>query len=151
MNNKILAALGLVIVLSIVAVYRVQQYSAQSDVLVLPQSVPVEGSDVGTEVSPEETVAVTERYRGQIDRVSVEFEQNDFTRYQLVTNGVIRSGELNTERGFADDENATVYVIDWQQPEAEQLRYVKLTAEPTRLYLLNTDGEIVRSSVLNLE
>jgi hypothetical protein len=77
-----------------------------------------------------ETVAATERYSAQVDRVKVVFEQWDYTRYRLQTNDLVREGEMNSERGFEDDMDATVYVLNWQKPEGEQTRYVRLSAEP---------------------
>lgn len=85
----------------------------------------------------------TERYKGQVDRVAVVFENYDYTSFRLVTNGVVREGEMNTERGYKDDVDATVYVLDWQKHQSEQMKYVRLTKEPGKLYLLNTEGEIV--------
>ena len=93
----------------------------------------------------------TERYLAQVDRVTVVFEQRDYTSYTLTTNGLVRTGELNSERGFENDPDATVYILNWQKPEGEQIRYVRLTAEPKYLYMLDTEREIVRSSRLLLE
>lgn len=94
---------------------------------------------------------VTERYQGQIDSMTVLFEHRAYTEYRLITNGVAREGELNTERGFGDDVNATVYVLNWRAPAAEQMRYVRFSDEPTKAYLLDSDNEVVVSSVLTLE
>jgi hypothetical protein len=94
---------------------------------------------------------VTERYSGQIDRVSVVFEQRDYTEFRLTTNGVVQEGVLNTERGYAEDVDATVYVLNWRLPESKQLRYVRLTGEPGLLYLLSSDNQIIRGSVLSKE
>lgn len=105
-----------------------------------------------TQQEEEQTVfEYTERYSARVDRVDVVFEHKDYTQYRLTTNGLVREGELNTERGFEDDIDATVYVLNWQKPEGEQILYVRLTAEPGRLYLLDTQRKIVRGSVLNLE
>lgn len=93
----------------------------------------------------------TERYHAQVDRVDVTFEQWEYTQYRLTTNNLVRTGDLNTERGYGDDIDATVYVLDWNKPEGEQMRYVRLTSEPGRLYLLDTNNEIVRNGALILE
>ena len=93
----------------------------------------------------------TERYRAQVDRVAVIFEHKDFTSYRLVTNGRVREGQLNTERGYENDEDATVFVLDWQKSEGEQMRYVKFTNEPGRLYLLDSAGQKIEGSVLLLD
>lgn len=93
----------------------------------------------------------TERFSARIDRVDVVFEQKDYTSYRLVTNGFVREGELNTERGFEDDLDATVYVLNWQKPEAQQMLYVRFTDEPTLLYLLDSDRKVITGSVLTKE
>jgi hypothetical protein len=93
----------------------------------------------------------TERYSARIDRVDVVFQQKDYTSYRLITNGAVREGELNTERGFEDDPDATVYVLNWQKPEAQQMLYVRFTVEPTKLYLLDSERRVVKGSVLTKE
>lgn len=90
----------------------------------------------------------TERYSRQVDRVSVAFEHYNYTTFRLITGDRIQNGELNTERGYKDDIDATVFVLNWQDEESEQLRYVKLSKEPDRIYLLDTNGEILRGSYL---
>ena len=106
--------------------------------------------EVVTQVVDISTAVATERYQARVDRVDVVFEHFDYTRYRLTTNELVRMGELNTERGFEDDIDATVYVLNWQQPEGEQMRYVRLTAEPGRLYLLDSEQKIITGSVLSL-
>ena len=93
----------------------------------------------------------TERYAARVDRVEVVFEHRDYTIYRLQTNDLVRTGELNTERGFKDDQDATVYVLNWQKPEGEQIRYVRLTSEPTKLYVLDGNQEIIQGSPLVLD
>ncbi len=93
----------------------------------------------------------TERYSAQVDRVKVIFEQWDYTRYRLQTNELVREGEMNSERGFGDDADVTVYVLNWQKPEGEQIRYVRLTAEPTYLYALDGYQNIIRTGKLVLD
>ena len=93
----------------------------------------------------------TERYSARVDRVDVVFEHRDYTKYRLVTNGLVREGALNTERGFEEDQDATVYVLNWQAPEGEQMRYVRFTAEPDRIYVLDGNGDPIRGSALILE
>jgi hypothetical protein len=92
----------------------------------------------------------TEVYRAQVDRVSVVFENYNYTSYRLITNGLVRTGDLNTERSYQDDVDATVYILDWQKPEGEQMRYVRMASEPGKLFLLNSAGEF-SGTPLNLE
>lgn len=93
----------------------------------------------------------TERYTARVDRVDVVFEHWDYTRFRLQTNGLIREGDLKSERGFAADPDAMVYVLNAHKPVGEQIRYVRLTAEPTFLYMLDSANEIIRGGKLQLE
>jgi hypothetical protein len=103
------------------------------------------------EVTFKEEIVYTERYSARVDRVDVAFEHKDYTRYRLTTNGLVREGELNTERGYKTDEDATVYVLNWQQGEGEQIRYVRRTQDPKNLYLLDTNNDIASGTPLVLE
>ena len=105
--------------------------------------------DSSNKVSLSDTA--TERFRARVDRVEVQFEHWDYTRYRLQTNDLIREGEMNSERGFRNDLAATVYVLNWQKPVGEQIRYVRLSAEPNFLYILDTDNLIIQGSRLILE
>lgn len=141
MKHSLLTAL-LVIVALLLGVFTYQA---------IFKEVPVVPEVVVEEETATTLFLATERYSGRIDRVDVVFEHKDYTEYRLTTNGLMREGELNTERGFEDDIDATVYVLNWQKPEGEQMLYVRLTAEHGRLYLLDSERKIVRGSVLNLE
>ncbi len=112
------------------------------------QTGPAEEKVVESDVS---WVSVTERYQARVDRVNVVFEQVDYTRYRLQTNGLVRTGTLTTERGFEGDADATVYVLNWQKPEGERMYYVRLTTDPTHLYVLDSERKIIRGSALTLQ
>ena len=117
----------------------------------VPEPVVVTEQEIIEETVLPEVVEFTERYAARVDRVNVVFEHKDYTRYRLTTNELVREGELNTERGFEDDIDATVYVLNWQKPEGEQMYYVRLTAEPNLLYALDGERKILRGSALTLE
>lgn len=131
-------------------VYMLQDKSVptQQNALILVQS---ENEAVVQSEAASVSDAPTERYSAQVDRVKVLFEQWDYTRYRLQTNELVREGEMNSERGFDDDPDATVYVLNWQAPEGEQIRYVRLSAEPERLYALDGYQNIIKSGPLVLE
>jgi hypothetical protein len=149
MNKKLLSIIVVVVVMMMGGVYFVSETCACS-------SEPLEPFDT-SELSLTDQDALstefnyTERYSAYIDRVEVVFEHKDYTQYQLRTNERVQKGDLNTERGFENDEDATVYVLNWQKPAGEQILYVRLTAEPGRLYLLDSERNILRGSVLYLQ
>ena len=71
------------------------------DVIVLPQKNMTNPSEI---------------FAGTIDGNSIVFEQKEYTKYRLEINGKVSEGELNTERGFGDDIDATIYVLNWNKP-----------------------------------
>jgi hypothetical protein len=150
MKRNLVVVLGaLVVVIVLVVVGRGEIVSEETEVVPViveeDSTTPAEQSEVPVVSLP------TERYSAQVDRVKVIFEQWDYTRYRLQTNELVREGEMNSERGFGDDPDATVYVLNWQAPEGEQIRYVRLTAEPGFLYALDSDQNIIKSGRLVLD
>ena len=114
------------------------------------QRIPEYPIATSTHTSEGEELA-TERYAAKVNRVDVVFEHWGYTRFRLQTNGLIREGELQSERGFAADPDATVYVLYAQKPLGEQIRYVRLTTEPTFLYVLDSANEIIWGGKLKLQ
>jgi hypothetical protein len=96
---------------------------------------------------PADTFTVTERFSGIINGKNIIFEHSDYTKYRLTDNGVVTLGDLNTERGFGVDENATVYVLDWKKPEQEQIYFVRLTGTTT-LQQLGSNREVILNALL---
>ncbi|MEI6280931.1 MAG: hypothetical protein WCP17_02955 [bacterium] len=104
----------------------------------------------------ENSFNVTEKFTGDINGKAVIFEQADYVNYRLTIDGVVKEGDLNTERGFRNDENATVYVLDWKKPETEQKYYVRLSNDSTHIQLLDSNrniipGELLKSSEIIIQ
>lgn len=137
--NKCLVGAVVVVLLLVVGV--VARPSNTEFPNVQPVPVPIETT---LKVSKQ----ATERFSARVDRVEVQFEHWDYTRYRLQTNDLVREGDMNSERGFETDPNATVVVLNWQKPIGEQIRYVRLTAEPNFLYILDSDNKIIPGSKL---
>lgn len=95
----------------------------------------------------------TERYSARVDRIEVVFEHWDYTSYRFTTGGgYVQEGELNTERGFGDDPDATLYVLNWRKHEGERIYFVRLRNDPTHIYNVRYDTqEIIKGSALTLE
>jgi len=145
MNTKLKIAIIVVLVLSVVAAYRVVTQHETT----VPDPVPV--LEVTTPEVEQVTPVVTEQYQGLIGTTTTVFEHIDYVEYRYVEGDVVRTGELNTERGFGDDPDATVYVLDWEKPEPEQLRFVRLTAEPDTLYQVTEATNLVPNWSLTLQ
>jgi hypothetical protein len=132
--------------------YTLRNTGSSPEPAIRQQALERESSNNTIDTASDQSAEIpTERYSAQVDRVKVLFEQWDYTRYRLQTNELVREGEMNSERGFGDDPDATVYVLNWQAPEGEQIRYVRLTAEPGYLYALDGYQNIIKSGRLVLE
>lgn len=131
---------GTAVVLMLVGIVVSRPFSTESP-KVQPVTVPIE-------IIPKVSEQATERFSARVDRVEVQFEHWNYTRYRLQTNDLVREGDMNSERGFKTDLDATVFVLNWQKPVGEQIRYVRLTSEPNFLYILDTNNKIIQGSGL---
>ncbi len=62
-------------------------------------------------------------------------------------NSFVTKGNFNTERGFGDDNNATVFILNWDKPEKEQSYYMYYSKDPSTLYKLNLKKELIDSQL----
>ncbi|OMQ10437.1 copper resistance protein NlpE [[Flexibacter] sp. ATCC 35103] len=60
---------------------------------------------------------------------------------------VIVEGNYNLERGLEKDPDGTIYVLNYDRPEAEQLFYGYSAANPDNLFLLNNKREKIKSKL----
>jgi putative hemolysin len=64
----------------------------------------------------------TETYTGAVDGVAWTFEQTGYSRFRLKRGEHTEEGEMNSERGWQNDENATVYVLHSNaEPERQRV------------------------------
>lgn len=59
----------------------------------------------------------------------------------------IKKGTYNLERGLEDDPDGTIYVLNWDKPEAEQIYYGYYSSNPEKIYLLNNKKQIIKSEL----
>ena len=86
---------------------------------------------------------IVEKYTGTQAGKPLTISITSFTAYSIVTeNEMPVTGSVNTERGFGDDENATVYVLDWDKDAKLQKRYVRPSSDPTHLFAVDASGKI---------
>jgi hypothetical protein len=69
----------------------------------------------------------TGTFKGVVDGKAIVFEHKDFVIYRLTVDGKQWVGSLNTERGYRKDRDATVFVLDHDQPESQQKYFVWLS------------------------
>jgi hypothetical protein len=70
----------------------------------------------------------TEEITGTVNGSALRFVHSGFTQYSLERDGQVMSGHLNTERGHGGDRDATVYVLNDDQPVSAQLCFVRYTS-----------------------
>jgi hypothetical protein len=88
-------------------------------------------------------------YSGVIKSKSVTFEViGTGDAYRLSSDGNYILGQLNTEKGFQDESNATVFILDWQDSESEKIKFVKLLSNPSKLILLDSSGNLDKTQFL---
>ncbi|GHC96929.1 hypothetical protein GCM10019060_27260 [Novosphingobium pokkalii] len=66
--------------------------------------------------------------------LAITFEDHG-TGYMLQRGKTLTRGELNTERGWKNDEDATLFILDWRGPESLQVRIVRQTGTRNLRYL----------------
>jgi hypothetical protein len=87
------------------------------------------------------TTISNESYSGTINGVLVSFSQfltsDGLSTFQLTEGDKILSWNLNTERGLWEDENATIFILNFDKAENEQKRFVKLSTKSGVLFALS--------------
>ncbi len=75
-----------------------------------------------------EKLAVFESYQGKTtDGQNTIIDILGDMKYQITTNNQVRIGNLNTERGWNEDIDATVYILNWDSPLDEQIFFLRKT------------------------
>lgn len=57
----------------------------------------------------------------------------------------IQKGNYNTERGLEDDPDGTIYVLNYDKPEGEQIFYGYSARTPDKIFLLDHDRKIIKT------
>ncbi len=75
----------------------------------------------------------TEVFTGNVQGKSIIFMQKNYQLFRLSEAGRISTGNLNTERGYGDDPDATVYILDHDKPDRLQKYFVRLSSGSVRM------------------
>jgi hypothetical protein len=73
--------------------------------------------------------------------VRITFQHLNYTVYRLVIALDTTEGALNTERGFQDDEDATLYIPDYDKPEEIKWHFVRMS--DGRILMLDKDQNVL--------
>lgn len=133
MKNYILPLLALLLCLTAcdVETQSTETSSAPEVTEELVEDLPVE--------SPQDPIAEldwehpSERFVSS-GETEVIFEHIDYLQYKLTESEKVTYGNMNTERGFMDESNATTYVLNWDQDQADQKFIVSYSKENIKMY-----------------
>lgn len=86
-------------------------------------------------------------YQGDGTMESHKFELSSI--YQGKGNGEIfkETGNFNLERGFGNDPDGTIYVLNYDKPEKDQIFYGYTATNPDKIFLLNNKREKIKSKL----
>jgi copper homeostasis protein (lipoprotein) len=82
-------------------------------------------------------------------RVSADYQTYEMNKIYLGKDlSENSSGMLNTERGFENDRNATLFVLDADKPRQEQQYFVRLTDDTVNGYMLDSHMTLLAQNPL---
>lgn len=86
-------------------------------------------------------------YAGNGTMETHKFELTSVYKGKEPQNEFIQKGNFNTERGLGDDPDGTIFVLNWDKPEADQIYYGYYSSKPEKLYLLDNKREVIKSEL----
>lgn len=86
-------------------------------------------------------------YQGDGTMESHKFELTSTYQGKEPGNVFVQKGNFNTEKGVGNDKNGTIYVLNYDKPEGEQIFYGLTSAEPNKLFLLDKERQIIKSKL----
>ncbi len=73
----------------------------------------------------------------------------ELTEVYIDRDTFVTSGRFNTERGYGNDNDATVIVLNYDQPESEQSYYMHYSIQPGELHALTIGRELHTDTRMN--
>ncbi len=62
-------------------------------------------------------------------------------------NEFVKEGNFNTERGFGNDNDATVFILNWDKPQSEQSYYMYNSNDTETLHVLSPAKKLIDSAM----
>ena len=75
------------------------------------------------------------------------FELTSVYKGKQPENKFTEKGNFNTERGLEKDPDGTVYILNWNKSEADQVYYGRYSNKPEKLYMLDKERKIIKSKL----
>lgn len=86
-------------------------------------------------------------YQGDGTMESHKFELTSIYKGKGDKKSFKQTGNFNIERGLEKDPDGTIYILNWNQPETQQIYYGVFGNDPEKIYLLNNKREIIKSDL----
>jgi copper homeostasis protein (lipoprotein) len=83
----------------------------------------------------------------KIDSKNNKFELSSIYKGKTPEKEFTEKGNFNTERGLEDDADGTIYILNWDKPEKEQVYYGYYSKNPEKLFMLDREKKIIKSDI----
>ncbi|MDA6070117.1 copper resistance protein NlpE N-terminal domain-containing protein [Flavobacterium sp. AC] len=86
-------------------------------------------------------------YRGDGTMESHKFELSTIYKGKAPEKKLEKKGNFNLERGLGNDPDGTIYVLNYDKPQSEQIFYGYSADNPDKIFLLNSKREKIKSKL----
>lgn len=83
----------------------------------------------------------------KINTIENKFELSSTYKGKSPEKKFVEKGSINTERGLEKDIDGTIYILNWDKPENEQVYYGYFSKNPEKLYLLDRNKKVIKSKL----
>lgn len=83
----------------------------------------------------------------KIDASSNKFQLSSIYKGKKPEKSFEEKGNINTERGLEKDPDGTIFILNWDKPEKDQIYYGYYSKNPEKLYLLDRNKRIIQSNL----
>lgn len=83
----------------------------------------------------------------KVNIVDNKFELTSIYEGKSPEKKIVEKGNLNTEKGLDKDKDGTIYILNWDKPQTEQIYYGYYSNNPEKLYRLDRDKKIIKSQL----
>ncbi len=82
-------------------------------------------------------------------KISPDYQSYELSRTYIGQNEnpFIETGKMNTERGFEDDNDATVFILNYDKEVKSQTYMVRYSKDNSQVYLLSSDKKRIDSQL----
>ncbi|MBZ4034058.1 copper resistance protein NlpE [Flavobacterium sp. 17A] len=83
----------------------------------------------------------------KIDVIDNKFQLSSTYKGKQPKKNFVEKGKINTERGLESDPDGTIFILNWDKPEKDQVYYGYYSKNPEKLYLLDRNKKVIKSKL----